>query len=625
MDMKDRFFQIYRNIYIKSIILESLYELDGYYHIKNGVIIENDSFKKIIDDRKQLDDLSKCKAQEIDYRLNHYDKREIFKITLPRISKFKCSFLHKELIPNWITHLYLTNVKKFDKGDIPLSVTNLTLEFYRFEQIELELPSTIVYLTLGYFKFKKWNFIPTSVTYLALLNYDINDQMINKLPETIKHIEFKKLSIGKYNRREKNYNIPEYLSSRLVNGVFYIYSKSQDNTNIPLNTTHLFWADSDQIIDNDQLQIPNSVHTLVMKDFSSHIYSLPTSITQMIFNGNLNQPLSVIKFPPSLKYLTFDYVSDTIKDSDLPNGITHLTILDRISFESLPLSIHHLESGLLDIPPHIKHLKITGHNGSSVPNNVKTINIPPNKIRLYSNSSGATNKKIKPDPLKFDGILHLISNKQFNRFIAPNSLLDLNIKSISFGDKFNQILFPGTIPNTVECLEFGKDFNQVLSNSILPPQLKVLKLGLKYNHDLNDVLPSSLTELVLNLQNKPILKSFPTTLNKLTCSYFYGILDMIPISVYHLEFKSIADDCTGIFPIELVPHHITSLVLSDDMCIQSYELIPTSIKHITLCNSIVSSKIPITVESVALPFKFNSPLYTILQTYDDNDSDDNNK
>ncbi|KAF2068689.1 hypothetical protein CYY_009986, partial [Polysphondylium violaceum] len=108
-------------------------------------------------------------------------------------------------------------------------------------------------------------------------------------------------------------------------------------------------------------------------------------------------------------------------------------------------------------------------------------------------------------------------------------------------------------------------------------------------------------------------------LKKLALPCYDGVLDIIPTTINHLEFnRNIAQQKYIIFPIELVPPHITTLVLNDSMRIQSYDLIPPNITSITLCDSITpGTKIPCTVKSVVLPSRFNQPLDTILQTVDD--------
>ncbi|KAF2068106.1 hypothetical protein CYY_010568, partial [Polysphondylium violaceum] len=420
---------------------------------------------------------------------------------------------------------------------------------------------------------------------------------------------------------------PSFISSRLVNGVFYIYSKSKNRITIPSNTTHLFWLD-DQYIDNDGdgINIPPSVHTLVLdRIFNSAILSLPPTITQMIFNGDFGQPLASISFPPTLKYLSFCELYNDIQEQDLPNGLSHLSIGKTWNIKSLPQSVHHLEFNPMHndfpIPPQVKHLKFQSSGEIFLPPTIKSYISPHSNIIIKEPTDNRLEKSSPVSSFNSDSTsIHFYSDYDFNSFIVPHTLGN-NIKSITFGDSFNQVLIKGAIPNSVEKLVFGDRFNHKLNKSILPTSLLTLVLGSDFNQDLNDNLPSSLTELMLNTKSKPSFTSssqFPPNLKKLALPCYDGVLDIVPTTINHLEFnQNIFQPEYVIFPIELVPSHITSLVLNDSMRIHSYDLIPASITSIKLCESItLDTKIPCTVESVALS-SFNQPLDTILQTVDD--------
>ncbi|KAF2068848.1 hypothetical protein CYY_009828, partial [Polysphondylium violaceum] len=519
---------------------------------------------------------------------------------------------------------------------VPPSVTRLTLSSTRWQSL-CEIPATVKYLSLD--RLDGPQFIPPSVTHLTLLDQAINSLEI-EIPSTVQKIEFKKLSIKTY----CSLDIPSSISNRLVNGVFYIYSESNNKTTIPSNATHLFWAD-DHLIDNDEVNIPPSVHTLVLgTNFEAPIISLPPTITQMVFSGELQQPLETIYFPPSLKYLYFnDSFLHDIHRNDLPNGLTHLVFGNfGGQIESLPQSCHHLEfdyqgSSDLDesnvIPPQIKHLKFTSDYPIKIPHTVKSLmtfshdqitfidTIPP--------SQSWNNVSIKqPSPFISTTRIHLRAPQysNFNRFIMPNRLGN-NIRSIAFGDMFNQGIVKGTFPNSIEHLDFGNKFNQKLKRSLLPTSLLTLVLGNAFNQDLNDVFPSTLTEISLSMLSKPQIKSssqFPPNLKKLTIPCYDGVLDIVPTStINYLQFNNnIVQNATDslIFPVELTPPNITTLILNDKLYIESYSIIPPTIKNIKLCLSMVpDTKIPCTIESVVLPALFNQSLDTILQTVNEDD------
>ncbi|KAF2069172.1 hypothetical protein CYY_009510 [Polysphondylium violaceum] len=615
--MLDTFFKIWRNIYLKPLVLEALYDLTKSllrFDSETGTLEHIDKFKQykiLVDDRTQLGPalLKFDKADEI-YIFNGTNTN-LSSFISKSIKKLRCNFTKG--IPDWITHLNLGDIRLSDHEvvEIPPSVTNLTIDTNDEKYIG-KIPSTVRYLTLKKLKNNLSHCIPPSVTHLYLANTAFNSINKTDIPSTVQRIEFKKLL---YQKDKGEYDIPSFISSRLVNGVFYICSKSKNRITIPSNTTHLFWLD-DQYIDNDYngINIPPSVHTLVLDEtFNSAILSLPPTITQMIFQGFFQQPLGSISFPPALKYLSIHQFYNDIQEQYLPNGLTHLSFGTIYKIISLPQSVNHLEFiSISNFPlrPMVKHVRFQSSDQQIT---IKSFNSPDRYIRFKK----FTDKPVSS--LNSDSTsVHLYSCKRFNSFIVPHTLGN-NIKSITFGDSFNQVLLKGAIPNSVEKLVFGEIFNHKLNKSILPTSLMTLVLGSDFNQDLNDNLPSSLTELMLNTKSKPSFTSsshFPSNLKKLILPYYDGVLDIIPTTINHLEFNISID--TIIFPIELVPPHITTLVLNDSMRIQSYHLIPASITCITLCDSITPyTKIPCTVESVVLPKSFNQPLDTILPTVDD--------
>ncbi|KAF2068349.1 hypothetical protein CYY_010326 [Polysphondylium violaceum] len=288
----------------------------------------------------------------------------------------------------------------------------------------------------------------------------------------------------------------------------------------------------------------------------------------------------------------------------------------------------------LEIPPQVQHVKLgrgLKHVLTAVPSTIKSIISPApwsDNIVFGEYTEPHDTKSL----LNSTANLHLHGIDIFNSFIVPQALGD-NIKSISFGHFFNQVILPGTFPNSVEYLDFGYSFNQPLHKSLLPSSLQTLVLGRKFKQDLKDVFPSTLTQLNLHLLWVSVVQSisqFPPNLIKLSIPYYDGVLGIIPTTttLVHLELntvisnfiKSPGDADADIIPIELLPPNITTLILNQDMRIQSYDLIPSTIKKITLCDSIrQGTKIPITIESVVLPKSFNSPLDTILQTFDNCD------
>ncbi|KAF2073789.1 hypothetical protein CYY_004883, partial [Polysphondylium violaceum] len=324
----------------------------------------------------------------------------------------------------------------------------------------------------------------------------------------------------------------------------------------------------------------------------------------------------------------FNGITTRINGGDLPNGLTHLTAYKHFGFSQLPESLHHLEmdrSCNNVLPPQIKHIKVPSVS-LYVSQTVQSIltNDPRCNFRDVKKPNDLGRVEFNPDT-----ILHLYSGKNFNCFIKPNSLLN-NIKTITFDSNYNQPIVKGTIPNSVEYLEFGNK-NQVISKEILPTSLKSLTIS-SFNQKLFNILPDSITELVLNMQYNPFLlfkkdDDILPNLKKLVCYYFPFVLNYLPTTICDLEFfikpkdekeeslkkkNNYSRKQPDIFPIELINPNITRLVLCEGMFIKNPNLIPPTIKCLTLCQYVEKGIIPSTLESLTLLNDFNDPLYTIL-------------
>ncbi|KAF2068850.1 hypothetical protein CYY_009830, partial [Polysphondylium violaceum] len=285
LPMVDNFFKIWRNVYIKPIIMESFYESTRSslrFNVQTGTLDYMDRFPNyniLVNNEDQLIPalLQFEKAQKITIRWRMTNLTE----KIPRsIQRLRCYYDKELIIPSWITDLDILRCAYLPVDKVPPSVTRLTLSSTLGKSL-CEIPATVKYLSLD--RLDGPQSIPPSVTHLTLLDQAINSLEI-EIPSTVQKIEFEKLSIDKSCSLE----IPSSISNRLVNGVFYIYSESKNQTAIPSNATHLFWADDDHFIDNDEVNIPPSVHTLVLgTHFEAPIISLPPTITQMVFSGDL--------------------------------------------------------------------------------------------------------------------------------------------------------------------------------------------------------------------------------------------------------------------------------------------------------------------------------------------------
>ena len=82
-------------------------------------------------------------------------------------------------------------------------------------------------------------------------------------------------------------------------------------------------------------------------------------------------------------------------------------------------------------------------------------------------------------------------NQSLNGFHLPSSL-----QSLTFGDKFNQSLEGIQVPGSLQNLTFGRRFNQSLEGTQLPSSLQSLTFGDNFDQSLEGIqLPSSLQSL----------------------------------------------------------------------------------------------------------------------------------
>ncbi|KAF2075544.1 hypothetical protein CYY_003130, partial [Polysphondylium violaceum] len=200
--MLNTFFKIWRNIYLKPLVLEALYDQTKSplrFDSKTGTLEHIDKFKQyniFVKDVTQLGPalLKFDKADEINFLGEENDtiNTNLSRFISKSIKKLRCSFTKG--IPDWITHLNLGNIRFCDLqvSDIPPSVTNLTILTNDIGYIG-KIPPSVRYLTLNSLMDNQAHCIPPSVTHLYLVNTAFN--IINKtdIPSTVQRIEFKKL------------------------------------------------------------------------------------------------------------------------------------------------------------------------------------------------------------------------------------------------------------------------------------------------------------------------------------------------------------------------------------------------------------------------------------------------
>jgi hypothetical protein len=130
-------------------------------------------------------------------------------------------------------------------------------------------------------------------------------------------------------------------------------------------------------------------------------------------------------------------------------------------------------------------------------------------------------------------------NDRFNQKIFPGSLPP-NLTDLTFGNSFNQELKPNGFPPNLINLTFGYSYNQPIKLNYLPSKLKSITFGHSYNQIIiESVLPNSLEKIIFGeLYAQPI---YPNTLPKKLSIIIFGNnfdneISSLPKSIVHLYF-----------------------------------------------------------------------------------------
>ncbi|KAF2075639.1 hypothetical protein CYY_003062 [Polysphondylium violaceum] len=591
---KDTFFLIWRNHYLKNIINNynsvSIFNYGPNVNFKkfnnlslriNDIFLFNSDniFSKLegVEGVSLVDNLDarvKYSFNQTDYS-NHAYYRDL-ELKLPKsVKRLKCRVI--SAIPTWITHLEIISidVKYLNSKDfIPPSVFHLTLWDNKLKK-EYYIPPTVCHLVINNTKIEIGS-IPSTVKILEFKKYDRYKCNLvflskNQIPDTIE-----KLIIPKemYQDLDFGYSLPFFISSRL-DGV-EIYNPVEP---ISKMTKTLIWLQDEPIP-------PNVVHDRVKRiifgnEFNQTIFdnTIPSSIMELNFGLKFNQLLQFIKFPKSLLSLTFnEYYSH--------------------GFQFIPKSVRFLEikyifySGFYTIPDFISHVKVSSflfelmgfkHIKIGFSDIHQTIYYSEFNHSIQCNGS-ISEKKDKPNltPKTQTTPDTTLFVKDFpNIFIKPHSLLGV-ITAIDFGNAFNQVLLPGSLPSCLEKLSLGDSFNQSL-HQVLPETLMVLKIGESFSHPLcKDSLPNRLLKLTLR------------------CGYYDGCLDFLPKSLIDLKigkYSSKNNLDLKVLDSKIIPDTIISLKIHFSQPISEINLLPPSIEILKLGNNFTGS-LPSTIKKL---------------------------
>ena len=223
-----------------------------------------------------------------------------------------------------------------------------------------------------------------------------------------------------------------------------------------------------------------------------------------------------------------------------------------------------------------------------------------------------------------NSLTHLTFGEKFNQPIIagslPNSLTHLTFGSLTFGSEFDQPIVAGSLPNSLTRLTFGEKFNQPIIAGFLPNSLTHLTFGsLTFLGEFNQPivagsLPDSLTHLTFGKDfNQPIVAgTLPNSLTRLKFGYKFNqpiIAGSLPNSLTHLEFGSKFNQpiVAGSLPNSLT-HLIFGVNFNQPIVAGS---LPNSLTHLTFESfnqPIVAGSLPNNLTHLTFGDYFNQPI-----------------
>eukprot|EP01132_Coremiostelium_polycephalum_P007744 gene7744-9524_t len=270
-----------------------------------------------------------------------------------------------------------------------------------------------------------------------------------------------------------------------------------------------------------RFKIPSSVTVLKLpRDFSQKLdpHFIPSSVTSLFLTCNFLDTLELNCIPHSVTRLTFQnpLYDHPLKDGHLPASIQTLKInvKSQLVHGSIPNSVTDLTlttDQMIDI--------------GTIPNSVTKLHfISQSKIILMKPGSIPSSVTELTMDLGFkiksgfipESVLTLKLSK-FNRILKPGHLPD-SITHLDLGNQFNQPIDIGGLPSSIKNLKLGKLFNQDIKVGIFPIGIQQIEFGERFDKTLPvDVFPSSLISLILGVSFKQELTigSLPPGLKKL--------------------------------------------------------------------------------------------------------------
>ncbi|KAM9984495.1 hypothetical protein ACTFIZ_004183 [Dictyostelium cf. discoideum] len=184
----------------------------------------------------------------------------------------------------------------------------------------------------------------------------------------------------------------------------------------------------------------------------------------------------------------------------------------------------------------------------NLPNNIDSIIL---YQELYKNTNflNKSTTTTTATIINNDKIKSLMLHDGFNnRITIENFSIFSNLVNLEFGEKFNEIINDGVLPNTLLRIKFNNLFNQLVNKNNLPNSLESISFGNCFNRDINN-LPDSIKVLKLpevsEFSQIIIPKKLPKSLTYLSLPSTFNdsnLIDgMLPNSIKKLKVSNIVN------------------------------------------------------------------------------------
>ena len=328
--------------------------------------------------------------------------------------------------------------------------------------------------------------------------------------------------------------------------------------NLPTSLQQLMCRDSKKTYFYNTLTLgSNLTHLTLPLDFDCIVLTLPSSLLYLDLGNTFNNFLIL---PKSLTYLNLGDKYD--HPLTLPLSLTELMCGHNfnqplsLSFYLQKLTLGSKYSQQLFLLDTLQSIKISPNDYnyvfklSRLPSNLIELHIC-GKMVLYDNHLPTTLQSLIIDETNNDAtsIHHSISEQSFLHL--PPNLRILSI--IRFNHNLQQIL-----PFTLRELILSGDFNQSIE---LPPNLRILSLTGKFNQDLG-ILPSNLRKLTLGDEFNHPLGMLPEDLDILSIGdAFEHNLEALPFDLQELYLGKSFDHALDDIPDSLYEVHVNRSVV----------------------------------------------------------------